>query len=38
MILSNDLLNYSEFYEDVEVVIYDENKTSTINSQYAIGL
>ena len=27
---TNDLLNYSEFYEDVELVIYDENKTSTI--------
>ena len=23
---SNDLLNYSEFFEDVEVIIYDENK------------
>ena len=33
---TNDLLNYSEFYEDVELVIYDENKTSTISSQYAI--
>ena len=29
---SNDLLNYSEFFEDVEVIIYDENKTTTINS------
>ena len=33
---TNDLLNYSEFFEDVELVIYDENKTSTISSQYAI--
>ncbi|MDA9699168.1 LPS export ABC transporter periplasmic protein LptC [Flavobacteriaceae bacterium] len=33
---SNDLLNYSEFFEDVEVIIYDENKTTTINSEYAI--
>ena len=24
---TNDLLNYSEFFEDVELVIYDENKT-----------
>jgi len=33
---TNDLLNYSEFFEDVELVIYDENKTSTIRSEYAI--
>ena len=33
---TNDILNYSEFFEDVELVIYDENKTSTITSQYAI--
>ena len=33
---TNDILNYSEFFEDVELVIYDENKTSTISSQYAI--
>ena len=33
---TNDTLNYSEFFEDVELVIYDENKTSTISSQYAI--
>ena len=33
---TNDLLNYSEFFEDVEVIIYDENKTTTINSEYAI--
>ena len=32
----NDVLNYSEFFEDVELVIYDENKTSTIRSEYAI--
>ena len=33
---TNDVLNYSEFFEDVELVIYDENKTSTIRSEYAI--
>ena len=33
---TNDILNYSEFFEDVELVIYDENKTSTIRSEYAI--
>ena len=33
---TNDLLNYSEFFEDVELVIYDEKKTSTIRSEYAI--
>tara|TARA_B100000575_G_scaffold294336_1_gene309583 strand:+ start:3460 stop:3981 length:522 start_codon:yes stop_codon:yes gene_type:complete len=33
---SNDELNYSEFYENVELIIFDENKTSTINSDYAI--
>ena len=33
---TNDVLNYSEFFEDVELVIYDENKTSTIKSEYAI--
>ena len=33
---TNDILNYSEFFEDVELVIYDQNKTSTIRSEYAI--
>tara|TARA_Y200000002_G_scaffold155851_1_gene128860 strand:- start:4097 stop:4624 length:528 start_codon:yes stop_codon:yes gene_type:complete len=33
---TNDLLNYSEFFDDVELIIYDENKTSTIRSEYAI--
>ena len=33
---TSDILNYSEFFEDVELVIYDENKTSTIRSEYAI--
>ncbi len=33
---SNDLLNYSEFYEDVELIIYDDSLTSIINSDYAI--
>ena len=33
---TNDILNYSEFFEDVEVIIYDQNKTTTINSEYAI--
>tara|TARA_B100000886_G_scaffold11574_1_gene7484 strand:- start:206 stop:733 length:528 start_codon:yes stop_codon:yes gene_type:complete len=33
---TNDILNYSEFFEDVEVIIHDENKTTTINSNYAI--
>jgi LPS export ABC transporter protein LptC len=33
---TNDILNYSEFFEEVELVIYDENKTSTIRSEYAI--
>ena len=33
---TNDILNYSEFFEDVELVIYDKNKTSTISSEYAI--
>ena len=33
---TNDILNYSEFFENVELIIYDENKTSTINSEYAI--
>ena len=33
---TNDVLNYSEFFEDVELIIYDENKTSTIRSEYAI--
>ena len=33
---SNDILNYSELYNDVELIIYDENKTSTIKSDYAI--
>ena len=33
---TNDVLNYSEFFEDVEVIIYDENKTTTISSEYAI--
>ena len=33
---TNDILNYSEFFDDVQLVIYDENKTSTISSQYAI--
>ena len=33
---SNDILNYSELLNDVELIIYDENKTSTIKSDYAI--
>jgi LPS export ABC transporter protein LptC len=33
---TNDILNYSEFFDDVELIIYDENKTSTIRSEYAI--
>ena len=33
---TNDELNFSEFFEDVELIIYDINKTSTINSDYAI--
>ena len=33
---TNDDLNFSEFFEDVELIIYDENKTSTISSDYAI--
>ena len=33
---TNDDLNYSEFFEDVELIIYDDNKTSTISSDYAI--
>ena len=33
---SNDILNYSELFNDVELIIYDENKTSTIKSDYAI--
>ena len=33
---TNDTLNYSEFFEDVELIIYDEDKTSTITSEYAI--
>ena len=32
----NDILNYSELFNDVELIIYDENKTSTIKSDYAI--
>ena len=33
---SNNILNYSEFFDDVELIIYDDNKTSTIKSDYAI--
>ena len=33
---TNDQLNYSEFYEDVDLIIYDDSKTSRINSNYAI--
>jgi len=33
---SNTELNYSEFFEDVELIIYDNNKTSVIKSDYAI--
>ena len=33
---TNDQLNFSEFFEDVELIIYDDNKTSTIRSDYAI--
>ena len=33
---TNDELNFSEFFDDVELIIYDENKTSTITSDYAI--
>ena len=33
---SNDPLNYSELYDDVEFKIFDNNKTSNINSDYAI--
>ena len=33
---SNTELNYSEFFEDVELIIYDDYKTSIIKSDYAI--
>ena len=33
---TNDELNFSEFFDEVELIIYDENKTSTISSDYAI--
>ena len=33
---TNDVLNFSEFFEDVNLIIYDINKTSTISSDYAI--
>ena len=33
---SNSILNYSEFFDNVELIIYDDNKTSTIKSDYAI--
>jgi len=33
---TNDQLNFSEFFEDVELIIYDDNKTSIISSDYAI--
>ena len=33
---SNNILNYSELFDDVELIIYDDNKTSTIKSDYAI--
>ena len=33
---SNTELNYSEFFEDVELIIYDDDKTSIIKSDYAI--
>ena len=33
---SNDPLNYSELYDDVELKIFDNNKTSNIKSDYAI--
>ncbi|MBL6677369.1 MAG: LPS export ABC transporter periplasmic protein LptC [Bacteroidetes bacterium] len=33
---SNNILNYSEFFDNVELIIYDDNKTSTIKSDYAI--
>ena len=33
---SNDELNYSELYDNIELIIYDENKTSNIKSDYAI--
>jgi LPS export ABC transporter protein LptC len=33
---TNDKLNFSEFFEDVNLIIYDVNKTTTISSEYAI--
>lgn len=33
---SNDQLNYSEFFENVELIIYDNDRTSKIYSDYAI--
>tara|TARA_B100001109_G_C18552143_1_gene330171 strand:+ start:33 stop:554 length:522 start_codon:yes stop_codon:yes gene_type:complete len=33
---TNDRLNYSEFFDNVELTIYDKNKVSIINSDYAI--
>ena len=33
---SNDELNYSELYDNIELIIYDDNKTSNIKSDYAI--
>ena len=35
---SNTELNYSEFFEDVELIIYDDDKTSIIKSDYALSL
>lgn len=33
---SNNILNYSEFFDNVEMIIFDDDKTSTIKSDYAI--
>tara|TARA_B100000900_G_C20284987_1_gene595687 strand:+ start:95 stop:586 length:492 start_codon:yes stop_codon:yes gene_type:complete len=33
---TNDSLNYSEFFENVKLTIYDDSKVSIINSDYAI--
>tara|TARA_B100001063_G_scaffold233537_1_gene249905 strand:- start:4094 stop:4624 length:531 start_codon:yes stop_codon:yes gene_type:complete len=33
---TNDKLNFSEFFDNVELIMYDEKKTSIISSDYAI--
>ena len=33
---TNDQLNFSEFFDNVELIMYDEKKTSIISSDYAI--